>query len=312
MPFQEPRLLSSVSITERLEGFGGKVTGFFSLRWPRHGVFSGLLLRLCRVVGIVLALGGSTIISAQLSLVISDDNYDQPTNDFSVPVGVTLTNTVTWTAVELEGRGGLLFLRSNTGPTVELLPADLTVIHGGSVVPAIKVGFSSIEYHVAMISDLGTGGTIDYSVTFNKDMEVNNSRIGIHATGQPFVASNELFHRITATPPVQIDVKPGSDPNSINPRGKGVLPVAILTTDVFDAATVSAISAKFGPGKASMTHRSGHLEGVDGDGDLDLVLHFRTSQTGMECGDTEALLTAETFDGQQLQASDSIVTRGCR
>jgi len=34
---------------------------------------------------------------------------------------------------------------------------------------------------------------------------------------------------------VAIDIKPGSDPNAINPNSKGVIPVAILTTPEFDA-----------------------------------------------------------------------------
>ena len=37
---------------------------------------------------------------------------------------------------------------------------------------------------------------------------------------------------------VPIDIKPGSYPNSINPNAGGVIPVAILTTDTFDASTV--------------------------------------------------------------------------
>jgi hypothetical protein len=35
--------------------------------------------------------------------------------------------------------------------------------------------------------------------------------------------------------PVAIDIKPGTFPNSINPRSKGVIPVAILTADTFNA-----------------------------------------------------------------------------
>ncbi len=54
------------------------------------------------------------------------------------------------------------------------------------------------------------------------------------------------------------------------------------------------------------------LEDVDGDGDTDLILHFRTQDTGIQCGNTSASLTGQTFSGQAIQGSDSIVTVGCK
>ena len=38
--------------------------------------------------------------------------------------------------------------------------------------------------------------------------------------------------------PVNIDIKPGSETNTINLGSKGNVPVAILSTTVFDATTV--------------------------------------------------------------------------
>jgi len=72
---------------------------------------------------------------------------------------------------------------------------------------------------------------------------------------------------------VGIDIKPGSDPNSINPKSKGVIPVAILTDQNFDAATIDVSTVVFGPAGAQPKH-NGHIEDVDGDGDNDLMLHF--------------------------------------
>ena len=111
---------------------------------------------------------------------------------------------------------------------------------------------------------------------------------------------------------VLLDIKPGHYPNSINPTNKGVIPVAILTTEDFDATTVNPLSVKFGPNGASTSHDCGHIEDVDGDNDLDLVLHFKTENTGIQCGDTASSLIGETLDGQAIEGSDSINTVGCK
>ncbi len=132
-------------------------------------------------------------------------------------------------------------------------------------------------------------------------------------SGSPFMAGSSPWDLATleSAISIDIDIKPGSDPNAINPAGSGLTPVAILTTDTFDATTVSPITVQFGPAGASLEHQLGHLADVDSDGDLDLVLHFRTQEAGIQCGDTEASLTGETFDGQAIQGSDGVLTVGC-
>jgi hypothetical protein len=90
-----------------------------------------------------------------------------------------------------------------------------------------------------------------------------------------------------------------------------VIPVAILTTDAFDATTVDPLSVRFEPKGATEAHNKGHIEDVNQDGEPDLVLHFRTRATGIKCGDISASLTGETVDGEPIQGSDSIKTVGC-
>lgn len=116
---------------------------------------------------------------------------------------------------------------------------------------------------------------------------------------------------------ITVDIKPGSRDNPVNCRGggQGVVPVAILTTATFDAATVDHTTVRFGPAGAAEAHtnRRGpirHVEDVDGDGDRDLVLHFRQGETGIRCGDVEATVTGLTFDGQMLVGTDVIRTKG--
>lgn len=148
---------------------------------------------------------------------------------------------------------------------------------------------------------------------------VNTFIYGINDTGQ---IVGDYFdgvrdHGFIATLPpliieVQIDIKPGSFPNSIDPKSKGKIPVAILTTDSFDATTVDTSTVLFGATgmEAAPVHVA--LEDVDGDGDTDLILHFNTQETGIVCGDTSALLTGESVSGQEIEGSDSIKTVGCK
>lgn len=110
---------------------------------------------------------------------------------------------------------------------------------------------------------------------------------------------------------IDIDIKPGSDPNSINPTSGGIIPVAVLTDENFDATTIDVSTIAFGPNEAKPVH-NGHIEDVDDDGDDDLVLHFNTQETGIQCGDTEATLTGETLGGQAVEGTDSVNTVGCK
>jgi hypothetical protein len=109
---------------------------------------------------------------------------------------------------------------------------------------------------------------------------------------------------------VGIDIKPGSEPNSINSKSQGVIPVAILTTDTFDASTVDPSLVLFGATGSEAAPVQSALEDVDGDGDIDMILHFKTQETGIQSGDISASLTGGTFSGQIIQGSDCIKTVG--
>ncbi|OGO37340.1 MAG: hypothetical protein A2W35_02600 [Chloroflexi bacterium RBG_16_57_11] len=112
------------------------------------------------------------------------------------------------------------------------------------------------------------------------------------------------------TKEVVIDIKPGSDPNSINCKNsKDIIPVAILTTDTFDSLTVDHTTVTF-EGAGEIHRVSGapvrHEEDVDGDGDVDLVLHFRLGATTLTCDFTEGTLIGETFDGFAIEGIGTV------
>ncbi len=108
---------------------------------------------------------------------------------------------------------------------------------------------------------------------------------------------------------VAIDIKPGSFPNSINNNGNGVIPVAILTTADFDASTVDPATVTLDGAAVRMKGKSGNsgsLEDVDGDGDLDLVVHIQDTDGTWVSGDSMVTLSTTTYSGQSIVGTDSI------
>lgn len=117
---------------------------------------------------------------------------------------------------------------------------------------------------------------------------------------------------------VEINIKPGSDPNAINCKERGGTPVAVLTTDDFDATTVDPITLRFGKpfvvaagGGAEIMHDGGHFEDTkpdqgQPDGDTDFVGHFDTQDAGFTADDTEGWLVGETTDGTRIIGMDSV------
>jgi hypothetical protein len=55
-------------------------------------------------------------------------------------------------------------------------------------------------------------------------------------------------------------------------------------------------------------HKQAHFEDVDADGGLDLLLHFRTQDTGIAPGDTEVCLIGQTYHGVPIEGCDSVRT----
>ena len=169
------------------------------------------------------------------------------------------------------------------------------------------IGTETGSYTLSILAYDQSGQSKDIVQTGNilpdiiQDFELNYSTTSAEQT---------KFQRI-----VQIDIKPSSDPNSINCKNqKEVIPVVILTTSIFDAATVDADTVRFGTNGAQEIHKDKnnkakrHIEDADKDGDLDLVLHFKFADTGIQCGDIKAILTGKTNDNFDIAGSDSIRT----
>ena len=108
---------------------------------------------------------------------------------------------------------------------------------------------------------------------------------------------------------VDIDIKPGSFPNSINLGAGGSVPVAILSSAVFDATTVDPITVTLANANVKLRGKGtpqASLEDVDGDGFEDLVVHVETEALELSEEDTAAVLVATTTDGILLRGVDTV------
>jgi hypothetical protein len=161
------------------------------------------------------------------------------------------------------------------------------------------------------------GFTVILTATTAVNPGVNHIKLAIADAGDYILDSNVLIKGesfVCAPPilPVLIDIKPGSDPNSINCNNVNeVIAVAILTTDYFDALTVNHETVLFeGAAECHINKGTGlmerHEEDVDLDGDMDLVFHFKLGETNLDCLSIEGTLTGELFDGIPITGTDAV------
>jgi len=123
-----------------------------------------------------------------------------------------------------------------------------------------------------------------------------------------FGNSSSCVQTITIGPlEVEIDIKPGSDPNSININSRGLIPVAIIGSAVCEVSEIYTDSISF-EGASPIKEA---FEDVDDDGITDLLLFFRTQDTGIGCGDTEATLRGMLTDNEFFIGTDSIKVVPC-
>jgi hypothetical protein len=294
-----PRPIDSMNIT------GGSVIWSLPGGIPQHIIFSDFGAN-TNLVGGYIGVGGST-----------RDPFEPPDPDniLFFPVD-ELNNAVTYTA------------ESNLGTSTN--PPG--VIPGGPVptgtldesLNTIEMDLSSWFGNLNNFTDIwaGTGDLNDGFTSPIATGSWNPATFEYVLTWKSMVPEGSPFATLMSTwtlegyaypviaVSIMIDIKPGSNENPINPRSRGKVPVAILTTEEFDASTVDVSTVHFGPDGAQPVHYA--LEDVDGDTDWDLVLHFNTQETGITCGDTEATLMGQTLDDVQITGTGSIKTVGCK
>jgi len=107
---------------------------------------------------------------------------------------------------------------------------------------------------------------------------------------------------------LNIDIKPGSDPNCFNSNGHGVIPVAILGSADFDVSTIDPSTVLLDSQAVRVKGKSGNwgsLEDVNGDGFDDLVVQILDDGIYTP-GNTIGVVTAQSYAGVEFRGQDTI------
>jgi N-acetylneuraminic acid mutarotase len=139
-------------------------------------------------------------------------------------------------------------------------------------------------------------GVVDDALYVVGGLDPNGAVVGVNEAFSPFLA-------------VAIDIKPGDPNNTINLKSGGTVPVAILGSATFDPTTVDPATVTLAGAPVATRGNGGPMTSVadvNGDGYLDLLLHFRTQSLQLTSASTEAVLYGETFSGQRIRGADSV------
>jgi len=124
------------------------------------------------------------------------------------------------------------------------------------------------------------------------------------------------FSPLAAAVDVRIDIEPNSNQNQVNPAATSNVIVYLfggntLAGDPYtlDVTQVRVASVLFGPGNARS--RASMIYDFDSDGTRDIAFLFAIPDTGIACGDTEAVLSGMTYGDVQFIGVDMLQTTGC-
>ena len=241
---------------------------------PRYGAAAGVIDGILYVVG---GLGTGRELDA----------YDPKSNTWSIKAPMPTSRAYLSVGV-VDGR--LYAVGGGTGPFHNEVLSTVEVYdpRNDSWSAALPMPTARKELGVAVVDD----------VLYAFGGESPSGYLGANEGFDPFL-------RIT------IDIKPGDPDNTINLKSRGTLPVAILGSATFDPVTVDPATVTLAgapaatrPNGVPMIPHGG--TDFDGDGYLDLLLHFRTQDLQLTRASTEAVLYGQTFSGQRIRGADAV------
>ena len=184
-------------------------------------------------------------------------------------------------------------------------------------------------YNVWIFNNVARNPNLDEGSVSDRDARINEFRlnstgvwtVGVSHSGKQFECGGGVktnaetpFHTGTytltisgVTPSMQvinIDVRPGqADPANINPKAKGVIPVAILGQADFNVKEVDVSSLTFGHTGAEKTLRScqKNTQDFNKDGFEDLLCHFENGDAGFGDEDVAGTVKGKKVGGKEFR-----------
>lgn len=236
------------------------------------------------------------------------------TND---PVHFEMFSTPPWQTLEVMMESPVdILVTDSSGRKVGFDPATNSVVNqigelaeysGPGTEPQI-IEISGANLGSYLITGIGTG-TGPYKLTVRRYSEDGELIESTEKTGNITLGQVISLTKIIAQPTL-IDIQPNSAGNLayINVNSFEKIPVAIISTQTFDAFTeIDIASLTFGRTGDEQSRTSQlKVEDVNGDGLRDLVVYFETQKTGFQAGDTQGILKGKLKNNMPFEGTDWI------
>lgn len=235
------------------------------------------------------------------------------------------TKLTAWDAAAGDGFGNSVSISSDCA-VIGAYGDDDNGGNSGSVYSFRYDGISWVPENKFVAPD----GTVDDN--FGYSVSINREHLIVGATSyERNIGGAYVFAYEKPSVAVSVDIKPGSCPNPLNVKSKGVLPIAILGTEDVNVIDIVPTSIAFSIGEVSIDAIRHSYEDVaapvtdtndcncteDGpDGFLDLTLKFKTQEIvnaigEVNDGDILTLeLTGVLFGERPIEGADCVLIRG--
>ena len=238
---------------------------------------------------------------------------------------------------DLGGWHACLFDSTGNGNNIDLGALGGTVSRATSINDIGQIvgesNLSDWSWRACLFDPTGSGNNIDlntlidptsgWTLKYTYDINSSGQIVGSGSIG----GETHAYLLIPVPEPISLDIKPGSCPNPVNVKSKGILPVAILGTEEFEVSTIDpasiflnsvpAIRSSYEDVAGPVANRNECECTTDGpDGFMDLTLKFRTQEIvealgEVNHGDVLTLsLTGVLDDETPIEGTDCIVIRG--